>query len=171
MLRHGESKQANEARERGPDDRGVLRDQDIGQAVDSFGPGDLGLARRALAGGVHADAGVAPNHPEKATIVHRLEQLRRGPRRAAPPVRRPPVLEALVHLPRMHLPALAHELEHRLRGSTPLGRPPGPMSSGMEQPMIGRGEKTVVDEERLFESERPIAPLEIARPVAGDPVA
>ena len=64
---------------------------------------------------VDADAGVAPYHAKQALVVHRLEQVRRRARRAAPVVAHDAMGELRVDLPRVHLAAFADEREHGVR--------------------------------------------------------
>src|SRR5262249_23215378 len=73
--------------------------------------------------GIDPDTALAPRHPEEPAIVHDIEELRGGARRAAPVVLDRPVVEMRVDLARVHGTALAHELQQLEGASAPGGAP------------------------------------------------
>ncbi len=64
---------------------------------------------------IDAGTAVAPGHPQQPSIVHMVQQLRAGVRRAAEPIGDPAMREMRVHFARMHHAAFTHECEDLLR--------------------------------------------------------
>ncbi len=100
--------------------------------------------------------------------MHAVEHVRRGVRRAAPIIDDAAVREMRVDVARMHLAALAHELEHGLRALHARGAPARAGGARVHQRMVRAWQEAVVDERVFFDVERRVLRLEIACAVAGD---
>ena len=76
--------------------------------------------------------------------------------------------KALVDVAGMHFAALAHERQHRLRALLFRQTPRRAHDARVHERMVRARQEPVVDEKILFDVERRIAPVEIARAVTGD---
>src|SRR5258708_10364662 len=64
--------------------------------------------------GVDADAALAPRYTQQAAVMHRVQQLGGGVRRAAPVILHRTVREMVVYFARMHCAAFAYELQQEI---------------------------------------------------------
>ena len=167
-LRHRVAQSADQQRQARAGQRRVLANDHVDQRVDA-----RRRARRVARAGpgscarVDADACVAPDDAQQPAVVHRIEQMRRRVRGAAPVVGHRAVREVRVDLARVHRAALAHELEQRrarfvLRSATTAIAAARAGASALH----GARHEAVVDEEVLFDVERVVPPLEVAGPIA-----
>ena len=136
------------------------------RAAASAGPGACSCDR------VDADAALPPRHAQEAAVVHGLEQVCRGGRRAAPVVRDPAVGEVRIHVARVHV--------RRARARTPAAPAPSCRRPVGQCAMPARGcisantaarHEAVVDEGVFLDAERRVAAFEVAGAVALDAVA
>ena len=79
--------------------------------------------------GVDADAVLTPRHTQQAAVVHGVQQMGRGVRRAAPVVLHRAVREMFIYLARVHCTAFAYELQQELCLLPACSRPGRPTSS------------------------------------------
>ena len=114
-LRHREAQPAHKERQAHRGQRGVDADDYIDQRVDPRAAcGGIGRPEPVLVRGVDADAALAPRHTQQAAVMHGVQQMGRGARRAAPVVLHRAVREMVIHLARVHGAAFAYELQQEL---------------------------------------------------------
>ncbi len=79
--------------------------------------------------------------------------------------------EVRIHVARMHLAAVAHELQHRLGALVRRRRQQARAFARVHQRRHAAADETVVDEEVLFDRQRRVEPLEVAGAIALDAMA
>jgi hypothetical protein len=103
--------------------------------------------------------------------MHRVEQVRRRVGAAAPGIDDRAVREVSVDVARVHVAALANEVDQGLRARLARSAPCRPHGARMHERENRARNEAVIDDEILLDIEHGIAPVEIARAIAGDAVA
>src|SRR6187431_2340740 len=116
-----------------------------------------------LAHTVNSDAAFATNHTQQAAVMHRIQQMRRRARRAAPEVRHRAERKMIVNLPGVYRTASADELQQALDVSA-TRHAPGRLTPAarMHQVEHAVGHEAVVDEEVLMHVKAGVAALQIS---------
>jgi hypothetical protein len=122
-------------------------------------------------GCIHARAAFATRDPQQAAVMHAVEQLRAGVRRAAEPVGDLAVREVRVDVARMHRAARRDEVAHRVRLLPARRRPRHARRARMHQVMVRARQEAVIDEEVLFQRQFRVAAFEVAGAITHDAVA
>ena len=113
---------------------------------------------------VDSDAGLAADHAQQAAVMHRIQQMGRRARRAAPVVRHRAEREMIVNLARVHRTANADELQQALDVSAARDAPRRlTPAARMHQAEHAVGHEAVVDEEVLMDVQAGVPALQIAR--------
>ncbi len=127
------------------------------------------VPRRVLDRLVDPCAGLAPRHAHEAAVVQALQKVRADVQ-VATPAPDAAMVEMRLHVPGSRGATLAHELQHVPGTRLHPGAPRPPLSARMEQSKIPAREKTIVDEEGLFDRQARVAALELAGAIALDAI-
>src|SRR5258708_4002904 len=122
---------------------------------------------------IDANAALSPRDAQQAAVMHGVQQVRRGVRRAAPIVSNRAVSEMLICLARVHRTTFAYELQQELRplpafgwpGRTAFGWDAG-IRARMQQRLYRARHEAVSEKEVLLYAKPRVAAFEIAGPVA-----
>src|SRR5258708_3421212 len=121
---------------------------------------------------IDANAALSPRDAQQAAVMHGVQQVRRGVRRAAPIISHRAVREMLICLARVNRTTFAYELQQELRplpacgwpGRTAFGWDAG-IRARMHQRLYRARHEAVSEKEVLLYAKPRVAAFEIAGPV------
>ena len=119
-----------------------------------------------LVHGVDADPGLSPYHAQQSPVVHRIHQVGRRARGAAPVVGDGAVREVRVDLAWMHGAVRADEVEQRADVPAARRSPRRRTAARVHQRLHRAGDEAVVDEDVFVNVEARVATFEIAGAIA-----